>query len=43
MDWADDTAYSLNDIVDGVHARYLSVGSISEWANSQTLREDEHI
>jgi dGTPase len=41
MDWADDTAYSLNDIVDGVHARYLSVGSISEWASSQKLREDE--
>jgi dGTPase len=37
MDWADDTAYSLNDIVDGIHARYINVGSISEWAASQDL------
>ena len=37
MDWADDTAYSLNDIVDGIHARYINVGSLTEWAAHQTL------
>ncbi len=37
MDWADDTAYSLNDIVDGIHARYINVGSLTEWASNQTL------
>lgn len=37
MDWADDTAYSLNDIVDGIHARYINVGSITEWAAKQAL------
>jgi len=37
MDWADDTAYSLNDIVDGIHARYINVGSVTEWASNQTL------
>ena len=37
MDWADDTAYSLHDIVDGIHARYISVGSLHEWATKQTL------
>ncbi|MGZ0657342.1 dGTP triphosphohydrolase [Coraliomargarita sp. W4R53] len=37
MDWADDTAYSLHDIVDGIHARYISVGSLTEWAATQTL------
>jgi len=35
MDWADDTAYSLNDIVDGVHARYISVGALDQWAEEQ--------
>ncbi len=37
MDWADDTAYSLNDIVDGIHARYINVGSLTEWASAQSL------
>lgn len=37
MDWADDTAYSLHDIVDGIHARYINVGSIKEWASHQDL------
>ncbi|MDB4345773.1 hypothetical protein OAA45_00445 [bacterium] len=41
MDWADDTAYSLHDIVDGIHARYISVGSLTEWAAQQTLTSDE--
>ncbi|MFP4068610.1 MAG: dGTP triphosphohydrolase [Opitutales bacterium] len=41
MDWADDTAYSLNDIVDGIHARYIHVGSLTEWAAAQTLSSDE--
>lgn len=37
MDWADDTAYSLHDIVDGIHARYISVSSLTEWAERQEL------
>ena len=41
MDWADDTAYSLHDIVDGIHARYLTIGSIAEWAASQDLSKAE--
>ncbi len=32
MDWADDTAYSLHDIVDGVHARFISPSALDEWA-----------
>ena len=35
MDWADDTAYSLHDIVDGIHARYITVGSLTEWAEAR--------
>ncbi len=41
MDWADDTAYSLHDIVDGIHARYISVGSLHEWGANQELPAEQ--
>lgn len=40
MDWADDTAYSLHDIVDGIHARYINVGSVQEWAANRELSDE---
>lgn len=41
MDWADDAAYSINDIVDGIHARYINIGRLTEWAESQELSSTE--
>jgi dGTPase len=37
MDWADDAAYSLNDIVDGVKTGFLTIDRIGAWAEAKAL------
>ncbi len=35
MDWADDTAYSLNDLVDSANAGFVTIVQVSRWAADQ--------
>lgn len=37
MDWADDTAYSLNDLVDSANAGFITNSRLHRWAAEQDL------
>jgi dGTPase len=37
MDWADDTAYCLHDILDGVKARFITIESAQRWAEDKKI------
>lgn len=37
MDWADDTAYSLNDLMDGINAGFITLEKLERWAAREAL------
>lgn len=45
MDWADDTAYSLNDIADGINAGFITLEALERWAERENVsgRAEENV
>jgi len=41
MDWADDTAYSLNDLVDSANAGFVDTVRVSRWAENQNIQGED--
>ena len=41
MDWADDTAYCLNDLVDSMNAGFLRFERVKRWVDNQNLPADQ--
>lgn len=41
MDWADDTAYAINDIVDSISGGFISMSKLLEWAEKNKLTQSQ--
>jgi len=39
MDWADDTAYAINDIVDSISGGFITIEKLSKWQKDNNLSD----
>lgn len=39
MDWADDTAYAINDLVDSISGGFITIAKLSQWQKEKKLSE----
>jgi dGTPase len=43
MDWADDTAYSVNDLMDGISSGLITIQKIESWSEKNGLKDSDGI
>ncbi|TLD70727.1 dNTP triphosphohydrolase [Phragmitibacter flavus] len=45
MDWADDTAYSINDLADAIQTGFITLPKLEAWAANQSLNtiQSDHL
>jgi dGTPase len=41
MDWADDTAYAINDLVDSISGGFINIQKLSRWSEANSLTRDQ--
>jgi len=41
MDWADDTAYAINDIVDSISGGFITMSKLLDWAGKKELTQSQ--
>jgi dGTPase len=41
MDWADDTAYCIHDLADGIRAEFITIDKLDRWATEQELTGED--
>jgi len=39
MDWADDTAYAINDVVDSIAGGFINIEKLTKWQKNNNLNE----
>lgn len=42
MDWADDTAYAINDLVDSISGGFINIAKLSQWQKEKKLSDNQN-